>query len=177
MVKKIGAVVALLLVGLLGYAAIKPPEYEVSRELLIQASAAALFPHINNSQKTAAWMPWAELDPQVKMTFSGPSEGVGSVASWDSPGSMGTGKSTVTESVPQQKVLTAIEYAKPMQMTQVSEMSLTPSGTGTVVRWKVSGKNSFIGRLFCLFVNMDKEVGGHFERGLARLKTVAEAAK
>jgi hypothetical protein len=40
----------------------------------------------------------------------------------------------------------------------------------------MSGKNNFIARAFCLFVNMDKMVGGEFEKGLENLKSVTEVA-
>jgi hypothetical protein len=33
-----------------------------------------------------------------------------------------------------------------------------------------------IARAFCLFMNMDRMVGGEFEKGLANLKSVTEVA-
>ena len=41
--------------------------------------------------------------------------------------------------------------------------------------WSMSGKNNFLARAMCLFMNMDKMVGGDFEKGLANLKAIAEA--
>jgi hypothetical protein len=40
----------------------------------------------------------------------------------------------------------------------------------------MDGENNFVGKAFCLFMNMDKMVGGDFEKGLAQMKTVAEKA-
>jgi hypothetical protein len=40
----------------------------------------------------------------------------------------------------------------------------------------MEGKNNFIAKAFCLFMNMDKMAGGQFEKGLASMKSVAEAA-
>ena len=37
------------------------------------------------------------------------------------------------------------------------------------------GTNNFIAKAFCLFMNMDEMVGGQFEKGLASMKSVAEA--
>jgi hypothetical protein len=39
----------------------------------------------------------------------------------------------------------------------------------------MTGNNNFIAKAFCLFMNMDKMIGGQFENGLADLKSVAEA--
>jgi hypothetical protein len=38
------------------------------------------------------------------------------------------------------------------------------------------GTNNFIAKAFCLFNNMDKMLGGEFEKGLAQMKLAAEAA-
>jgi hypothetical protein len=40
----------------------------------------------------------------------------------------------------------------------------------------MSGQNNFMAKAFHLFVDFDKMVGGDFEKGLAQLKSVAEAA-
>lgn len=174
MVLKVIGIIALVIAGILIYAALQPSEYLITRELVIKASPEVLFPYINNSQKSNEWMPWKDSDPDVKMSYSGPAEGVGSVASWDSPGKMGTGRAEVVGSVENQSVKTQLTYTKPMEMSQLAEVSLTPASEGTVVRWAVTGHNNWIGRVVCLFMNMDKMVGGEFEKGLSNLKTLAE---
>ena len=37
------------------------------------------------------------------------------------------------------------------------------------------GKKNFISKAFCLFMSMDKMVGGQFEQGLASVKAIVEA--
>lgn len=155
-------------------AAIQSPEYKVSRSVVINASAETIFPFINSSEKMNVWMPWIDMDPSVKMTVSGPAEGVGSISAWDSTGDMGTGLSTVIESVPHQVVRTKIDYLKPMEMSQISEITLAPQASGTLVTWSVAGKNSLIPRIFCLFSSIDGHVGPAFEKGLSKLKTTIE---
>ncbi len=152
----------------------QPPDYKVSRSVVINAPAEIIFPYINNSQKMNDWMPWIEMDPQVKMNLSGPAEGVGSISAWESTGQMGTGKSTIVESIPNQVVRTQIDYVKPMAMNQISEITLVSQATGTQVTWSVAGKNGFINRIFCLFMNMDKYIGSEFEKGLTKLKATIE---
>jgi hypothetical protein len=41
----------------------------------------------------------------------------------------------------------------------------------------MSGRKNFIQKAFCLFMDMDKMVGGDFEKGLAQMKSVVEAKK
>jgi uncharacterized protein YndB with AHSA1/START domain len=178
-IKKILAGVGLLLAVFVVISALKPEEYLIKREIVINAKPEAIYPYLNNTKNADRWMPWKEIDPQVKSTYSGPEEGVGSISSWDSPGQMGTGKAEVTEAIPNQSVKTKITYTKPMEMSQDSEFILTPNGDSTKMTWIVIGKQPFIARLMCtlMFMNMDKYVGGMFERGLAQLKTMAETQK
>lgn len=174
MLKKILIVVVVALIGLLTFAAFQPAEYSISRELVMKAPAEAIFPFINNSQKSNSWMPWSEVDPNAKMSYSGPDEGVGSKSSWEGNGQLGVGEALVVESNPNQNVKTQLTYTKPMHMSQMAEISLTPATEGTLVKWTVSGQNSFVGRLMCVFMNMDKMVGSQFEKGLTKLKSMVE---
>jgi len=138
MFKKILLGIAAILVIIVGIAAVKSPHYEVKRDILIQASENKVFPYLNNAKLMDSWNPWSEEDPQVKMSFSGSAE--------TSEGRMGTGSATVIESIPNQSVKTKIEYLKPFQMVQESQMTIQPSGTGSTVTWRVYGENNLIGQ-------------------------------
>jgi uncharacterized protein YndB with AHSA1/START domain len=174
MFKIVMLVIVVGVVGFLLYVGFKPSDFAVAREITVKAPPEAIFPYINNSKKAGDWMPWAEIDPRMKMSYSGPDEGVGSKSSWESPGQMGVGEALVVESTQNQSVKTQLTYTKPMVMSQMAEVSLTPSADGTVVKWAVSGKNSFMGRLMCTFMDMDKMIGGQFMQGLTKLKSLVE---
>ncbi len=159
----------------LSYIGIQPNDYIISRSLLIQNTPAQIFPWMNNSRLAERWGPWLEADPQATMVYSGPEAGVGSKTSWDSQGQLGKGSATIIESIPNERIEIALEYSRPMTMTQQSTYLLNPEAQGTIVTWKVTGKSSFIGRLFCFFRGgMDKVVGGMFEQGLQNLKKQVE---
>ena len=38
----------------------------------------------------------------------------------------------------------------------------------------MTGQNNFLAKAICMFVDMDKMVGGMFDQGLAQMKTVVE---
>lgn len=174
MMKKIilgvAAVVALILI----YAAFSPAEYSIQREVVINAPAEKIFPYLNNQKLAEQWGPWLETDPSAKMTYSGPDEGVGAIASWTGGQQLGTGSATIVDSIPNQKVTIKLAYTEPFQMEQLSDYIAEAAGEQTKVIWKVTGQNNFIGRVMCIFVSMDKMVGGMFEEGLNKLKTVIE---
>lgn len=164
------AIVAVFLV----YVALQSPHYEISRQITVQAPVEKVFPYLNSPRLSDQWAPWPELEPETRMVHSGPETGVGARTDWADGKELGTGSATIVESVPNERVAVRLEYVKPMQMVQNSEYLLQSNGAETTVTWKVTGENNFLGRLMCSFMNMDKIVGGLFERGLAKLKTVVE---
>ena len=40
----------------------------------------------------------------------------------------------------------------------------------------MTGTNNFMAKAVCLFMNMDKMIGGQFEKGLTDMKSAAETA-
>ncbi len=83
---------------------------------------------------------------------------------------------TLTESRANELVRIKLEFLKPFPAVNSTEFSFQPEGTQTAVTGSMTGTNNFMAKAFCMFMNMDKMVGGDFEKGLAQLKTVAEAA-
>jgi uncharacterized protein YndB with AHSA1/START domain len=174
MIKKIllglGAVIALILI----VAAFQPGEFDVKRSLAIAAPAQALFEQVNDHRKFTAWNPWLKLDPNVKNTFSGPATGVGSVCAWEGNSEIGAGSSTIIESKPGELVRQRMDWKKPMEGTSTVDFTFQPEGGKTVVTWHMYGPNNYVGKVMCLFMNMDNMIGGQFEVGLASLKALAE---
>ena len=177
MVRKVAISFSVLLFAFLGFVATKPSRYAVSREIAIDAAAERIFPLLNGSKAAHGWSPWSEVDPDAKWSFSGPDAGVDSRSDWTDGKKLGRGSATVVESVPPQKVVIRLEYVEPMPMVQTAEYLLRSEGGKSVVTWRVHGENSFVGKLFGVFFDMDAQVGGLFEKGLARLKSQAEASK
>lgn len=177
MAKKIAALLGTILSIFVLVTALKSEDYLIKREILIKGMPENIFPNLANTRMADKWMPWRETDPEVKMTYEGPEEGVGSISKWESSGQMGTGMAEVIAVSVNQSVKTKITYTKPMEMSQESDFELIPEGENTRMIWKVSGKQPFIPRLICTmtFMNMDKYVGGMFEKGLNNLKAIIEA--
>ena len=69
-----------------------------------------------------------------------------------------------------------VEFLKPFEATNTAEFTFKPQGERTAVTWSMYGHNDFVGRAVGLFVNMDKVLGEEFEKGLASVKSVAEAS-
>jgi hypothetical protein len=153
--------------------AMQPSEYCVTRSTTVSAPAPDVFAQVNDFHNWDAWSPWAKLDPAAKATFEGPPAGQGAVFAWSGNDKIGEGRMTLTESRPAELVRIKIDFVKPFAGTSTSEFTFKPAGNQTAVTWIMSGQNNFIARAMCLFVS----IGGEFEKGLAQMKSVAEAAK
>ena len=83
---------------------------------------------------------------------------------------------TITESRPNELIIIKLEFIRPFRATHTAEFTFKPEGNLTVVNWSMIGKYNFMSKAFCLFMNMDKMIGGDFEKGLAQMKAVVESA-
>jgi uncharacterized protein YndB with AHSA1/START domain len=153
-----------------------PSEYRVERSATISAPVETVFAQVNDFHKWEAWSPWAKLDPNAKATFAGASSGQGAKFSWSGNDKVGEGTMTLVESVPNQLVKIDVEFTRPFEGSTISEFAFRPQGSATVVTWASYGEQNFIGKAICVFVSMDRMLGGDMEKGLAQMKAVAEGA-
>jgi Polyketide cyclase / dehydrase and lipid transport len=175
MIKKAFLALIALVAVFLGYVALQP-NAPITRSATLDAPAAAIFPHINSLKKWDAWSPWAKLDPKAKNAFEGPEAGPGAAMSWDGNDDVGKGKMTIVESDPDKRVKIKLDFEKPFAGTSMAELTLKPEGGKTNVTWTMTGESpGFIAKVVCTLMNMDKMVGGMFEKGLANLEQVAKA--
>src|SRR5262245_51620558 len=175
MFAKILIVLAVVIVVFVIFVAMRPSSFRIQRCATIAAPAEAVFEQVNDFRRWQAWSPWEKLDPDLKRTFEGPLSGAGSVYRWVGNKKVGEGSMTLTQSVPGEIVRIKLVFIKPFAATNTAEFTFKPEGDQTAVTWSMTGNNNFMAKAFCLFVNMDKMVGGDFEKGLTQLKQVVES--
>jgi hypothetical protein len=164
-----GVIVVFLIV-----VAMQPADFKVERSATLRAPAPAAFAQVNDFQNWQAWSPWEKVDPALKRTYQGPKAGTGAIYAWQGNKDVGEGRMTITESRPGELVRIKLEFFKPFAAVNDTVFRFQPSGEATTVTWTMSGQNNFLSKAMCLFVNMDRMVGGMFEQGLAQMKTVVE---
>ncbi len=174
----IGLIVLVAIVAVFAViVALQPSEFRVERSATISAPASAVFAQVNDFHKWEAWSPWAKLDPSAKNSFEGPPAGKGAIFKWSGNNEVGEGAMTLTESHPNDLIRIKLDFVRPFEDTSNVEFAFKPEGNQTGVTWSMSGRKNFISKAICLFMNMDKMVGGKFEEGLANIKSVVETAK
>ena len=174
MLVKITAVLAVVVVAILAFAATKPDSFRVERKLVIQAAPDKVFPYLEDPKKTIEWSPWEKKDPNLKKTFSGAAKGKGAVYEWDGNNDIGAGRLEITEVVPNAKVVMDLHFLRPMEGRNIAMYVVTPKDGGSEVAWSIEGPSPFLSKVMCVFMNMDKMIGGEFDKGLADLKVLVE---
>ncbi len=156
--------------------ALQPSGFRIARTATISAPGPAVFAQVNDFHNWEAWSPYAKLDPAMKKTYEGAPAGVGAIYTWAGNNEVGEGRTTITESRPSDLIRIKLEFVRPFAGTSTAEFTFRPEGDQTAVTWSLAGKNNFMAKAVHLFMNMERMVGGQFEKGLAQMKSVVEAA-
>jgi effector-binding domain-containing protein/carbon monoxide dehydrogenase subunit G len=160
----------LILILLIGF--LLPSKMTVSRERVMQAPPEQVYNVVNDLHLMGYWDAWSHMDPNMKVEFEGPATGVGSVRKWKGE-KMGEGTMTITDSKPNEKVTSALDFGSNGKAN--ADMTLSPEGTGTKVVWSMEsdmGMNP-IGRYMGVFMKgmLEKQ----YDEGLARLDSFIQA--
>ncbi len=165
----LAVVLVLILLGLAG-----KKNYDVSRTVAIDAPAVVVFPYLKSVKKQNAWGPWKRQDPEMKVSYEGEDGTVGFVSSWEGP-KVGKGKQEI-KSVGDDSVETELTFYAPWgEETSTGYAYVANTGKGSEVTWGIRGDNNFIGRIFSVFMNMDKGIGPMFEEGLDSLRAMVQS--
>lgn len=171
--KKLLIGIVVLAAGLAGIGMLLPRQVHLERRITIDAPRATVYTLVDGYKQFNKWSPWAEKDPNCKYTWAGPEFGVGAKQSWSGNSDVGSGSQEIVDAKPFEQVTTKLEFTGHGAAT--ARMTLTPATNGTDVVWGLDSDVGAgpIGRYFGLL--MDHFVGPDFEKGLAKLKTLAES--
>jgi len=173
----VAAVLVAIVVVFVVIVAMRPSEFRTERSATMSAPVADVFAQVNDFHNWDAWSPWAKIDPTMKQTYEGAPAGTGAIYSWVGNNKVGEGRMTLTESRPNDRITIKLEFMKPFKATNTAEFTFKPDANQTAVTWSMSGNKNFMLKAFGVFMDMDKMVGGDFEKGLASMKSVVEAKK
>lgn len=151
--------------------------YTVTRSAHIAAPAAEIFPLVNNFHEWTQWSPWEGIDPNLQRSYSGSDSGVGAKYAWSGNRKAGAGTMEITESSEPSRINIRLEFTKPFKSVSPTTFTFTPEGNATRVTWTMTGENTGLGRVFALFMNMDKLIGADFEKGLNGLSAAVAKRK
>lgn len=170
----LGIVYALiaLVVIFMGGAYVLPGEAVVERQITIAAPPEKVFAIVSDLRRFKEFSPWAEIDPGLQYSFEGPETGIGQKMSWasDNP-QLGSGSQIVVDYRPNTRFATTLDFGD--MGDAISYFDFTPAGSDTKVTWGFKSllRNPLERWMGLLF---DRTIGPDYEKGLAKLKALAE---
>ena len=165
--------IAAIAIIIVGGSFLLPAQAVVTRSTEIAAPPDKVFAIVGDLRRFNEFSPWADLDPNIKYTFEGPESGVGQKMNWTSENKdVGSGSQTITKYEPPNFVESALDFG--MRGKSVATWDLVPSTSGTKATWSFKADLEGIpAKWFGLM--FDRWIGADYEKGLAKLKAVAEA--
>ncbi len=172
--KIIALAVALLVVGVLAFAATRPDTFRVERSIVVNAAPEKIFPLVNDFHGWRAWSPYEKIDPAMNRRYGGAASGKGSTYEWAGNGKSGAGRMEIVDSQAPSKIGIKLDFTVPFESHNRAEFVMLPQGPATRLTWSMDGPSPYISKLMGVFFNMDRMIGRDFEIGLENLKTIAE---
>lgn len=170
----VGGLLGVAVLAVAGLAAMQPDHVHLERTKIMAAAPQDIFPYANDMGLWMKWNPWLAMDPAEKLEFSDPKAGKGAWYTWKGE-KTGSGKMTVTESVPNERIVEDLAFVEPFAGQAVVTFTFTPDGENTKVTWGYDADNAPIHKVMGVFMSMEKMLGDSFDTGLATLKPLAEA--
>lgn len=148
------------------------PTFEHTRSISIAAPPETVRAFVADFHEWVKWSPWEDMDADLKRAYGGPESGVGARYGWAGK-KAGEGSMAITGAAPDRLDLD-LDFVKPFKANNKVVFRFEPQGNGTRVTWTMSGTRNLafavMGKLF-----FDSTIGKDFDKGLAKLKAVAEA--
>ncbi|MDB5461226.1 MAG: polyketide cyclase [Caulobacteraceae bacterium] len=173
----VAVVAGAAVVGVLGLAAAKPNVFRLTRSARIKAPPQAIYAYVADFRRWTEWSPWEDVDADLKRDYSGAASGVGAVYDWEGR-KTGVGRMEITDAAAPRRLGIKLDFIKPFEAHNACEFSFEPADEAgvTAVTWSMQGPLPFMAKVMHVFMNMEKMVGPSFEKGLAKLKGLAEAS-
>ncbi len=166
----IGGLIGLLVILSL----IAPKETLVHREILVEKPIDEVFEYVLYFKNQDQWSPWAAKDPNMDKEIIGTDGEVGCISRWSGNKEVGVGEQELTYVDKNKIIRSELRFEKPFKSVSQAYLEFEEVSGGTEVVWGFHAENKFPGKIFMLFMDMDKQLGGDFEKGLQQLKKVLE---
>jgi carbon monoxide dehydrogenase subunit G len=164
-----GLLVALIAI-FFGGSYLLPGEAVVQRQTQIAAPPDKVYAVLASIKRFNEFSPWAEMAPNTKYKFEGPESGTGQKMSWESA-KLGNGSMTIVEATQDKRVGSELDFGDMGKATASFELAAADGGTAVTWGFK-SSLGSPLERWMGLMFN--RWIGADYEKGLAKLKTIAE---
>ncbi|MEM9417117.1 MAG: SRPBCC family protein [Bacteroidota bacterium] len=152
-----------------------PSKHHVERSITINTPASVVFAEVNCYKNFNNWSPWANIDPNGKVSYEGPEAGVGSKMIWSSKNSkVGNGTQTIVVSEPYNHILVDLQFDGFKGKVTAGWKFDEIKAEETLVTWSNDSHNQ--GGIFSKYLDIiiQRQIGKSYEQGLKNLKSYVE---
>lgn len=149
-----------------------PAQAVVKRSIEIAAPPEKVFAIVGDLRRFHEFSPWAEIDPNIQYAFEGTESGIGQIMRWRSQNpDVGSGSQTIIEYDPPTYSEMEVDFGR--MGKSVASWDIVPSQAGCKATWAFkSDLKGIPAKWFGLM--FDRWIGADYEKGLEKLKAVAE---
>jgi len=146
--------------------------YHFEQSVVINAQKEKVWQHVGSLKEYNVWDPFSKADKDIVITYSGAGDKVGDSYHWKGNDKVGEGEQSITEIVPNEKLMTKLHFIKPFESDAKTAFVLTPEGNGTKVTWAIDYELTTMMKI--MKPMMDMNMKKMFNQGLGDLKKIAE---
>ncbi|UOU97099.1 SRPBCC family protein [Chryseobacterium daecheongense] len=174
--KGIIMILASILILWLVIAAFVSGDCQYEKSISINAPVEKVWQNTNTLKAMDQWSPWNDLDPALKKDWTGTTGQPGEKVCWESQKEeAGKGCQEVTKvDAAGKRIETAIQFLTPYKSEANAYVAVAPEGNGSKATWGFTSKIPYPFTVMKLFMNMEDAIGKDYEKGLSRLKAMAE---
>ncbi|MCT2564734.1 SRPBCC family protein [Chryseobacterium herbae] len=147
-------------------------KHHLERSVVINAPKEKVWQHVGSLKEYNVWDPFSKADKDIVITYSGAGDKVGDSYHWKGNSKVGEGEQSVTEIVPNDKLVTKLHFIQPFEGDAVAKFVLTPEGSGTKVTWSIDNELNTMMKIMKPMMDMNMET--LFDQGLGDLKKISE---
>ena len=173
--RKIGIVIVIIIAVPLIAALFVSNDFNYEKSITINAPITQVWQHTNSLGAMDEWTPWADYDPNMKVTITGKDGTIGATSTWESDNeNVGSGSQTITKVEAPTLLATKLHFMEPFESEADGYLKLKSESDKTVVTWGFKSEMPYPFNLMKITMNMEEAVGKDFGTGLKKLKTLCE---
>ncbi|MDC1460348.1 SRPBCC family protein [Flavobacteriaceae bacterium] len=147
-------------------------DYNVENGILIQQPKAVVFDYVKSRRNQDKFSKWANIDPNIKKSYSGTDRKVGFVSAWESDHpEVGKGEQEIIKITEGQRIDFEFRFFEPFAEVYTGYMiTEAVSATETKVRWGFDGRMDYPFNLMLLNSSFQNTMKKDFGIRLQNLK-------
>lgn len=150
------------------------PAFEVSKSILVNASAEKVFETASDYSTWTTWSPWLCADKNAEVIVSEPPNQAGSTYQWSGE-VVGEGGMKHLDLVSPKSIVMELTFIEPWKSRADVDFQIQPVGDQTKITWNMKGSLPFF--MFWMKSMMVTFIGMDYERGLKMMKELIETGE